>query len=189
MADYELKAEPVLGNYCRQFGDNTLKEIAGFTMVAVACPLDGVDDLATAVKEAWKIALPETGSSSISDGKTVRLLGMARDQFFAVFQESIVFPEKHLVPLLGNAGYYTDQTDNWCLLELSGPNALDALERICPINLEIGAFPTGSVGRTVMEHSAAIVYRHSDSGFSLFGASSSAGSFLHAIETSLFNVT
>ena len=67
------------------------------------------------------------------------------------------------------------------------PDTLAALERLCP--LDLARVPTRGSGRTVMEHMGALVVRTSEDGFLLMSASSTAGSFLHALETSLHYVS
>ncbi|WP_229802146.1 sarcosine oxidase subunit gamma [Paramylibacter ulvae] len=85
--------------------------------------------------------------------------------------------------------YTTDQTDGWVTLEISGENTISALERICPINLHPDQFQIGHAARTAMEHMGCIILRTDTQTFHLFSASSSAESFLHAVETSIKNVT
>ena len=70
-------------------------------------------------------------------------------------------------------------------LELAGPGAIAALERICPLDLHDSAFPVGAAGRTTMEHMSAVIIRTGPDTFLLLSASSSGMSFLHALETSL----
>ena len=51
------------------------------------------------------------------------------------------------------------------------------------------AFVEGAAARTVMEHLGVLILRTGPDAYLLLSASSSAGSFLHAVETSLVNVT
>ena len=89
---------------------------------------------------------------------------------------------------LGEAGYYTDQTDSWVTLRVSGAKSRTALERICPIDLDPKAFSPGAVTRTVMEHHGAIILRDGQNSFVLLSARSSACSFLRAVERSVDNI-
>ena len=82
----------------------------------------------------------------------------------------------------------TIQTDAWVILRISGPLALKALERICPINLEPDVFLENDIARTIMEHLGSIVICEKVGSYLVMSASSSAKSFLHALETSLQNV-
>jgi len=91
-------------------------------------------------------------------------------------------------PYLGDNAYCTDQSDSWVTLELTGPNALHALERICPVDLRPDIFTVGSVARTTMEHLGVIIARVGEDQYWLMSASSSAESFLHAITLSVNNI-
>ena len=189
MADLGLTARAFLGGYSRQFGENSLEEVPDLGIVCIACPLGGEGALSSAVSGAWNIPMPAVGASSTTEDGAVQLLGMARDQMFALFAECGTFPAAESQLALGDAGYCTDQTDNWCILKMEGPDSVAALERICMLDLDPSTFPVGAAARTVMEHLGTIILRSSNSEFILLSASSSASSFLHAVETSLQNVT
>ena len=77
----------------------------------------------------------------------------------------------------------------WVALDISGPKARDALERICPIDLHDDAFAIMDLARTTMEHLGVIILRTDEERWRLLSASSSARSFLHALETSVKNVS
>ena len=82
----------------------------------------------------------------------------------------------------------TLQSDNWVGVRISGTRSRDALERICPLDLHPDVFGIDQVARTVMEHLGVIILREDKDSFLMLSASSSAKSFLHAIETSIHNV-
>jgi len=71
----------------------------------------------------------------------------------------------------------------------SGSGVRTALERLCPLDLHPDAFAVNTAQRTVMEHMGAMIVRTNDDQFLLMSASSSARSFLHAVETSITNTT
>ena len=77
------------------------------------------------------------------------------------------------------------ETDAWVVLQISGPDVRAVLERLCPLDLHDATCPIDSAQRTVMEHMGAIIIRTAPDRFLLLSASSSAKSFLHAVETSL----
>ncbi len=189
MADLELRAEPFIGGYSMDLNGTSLKEIADLALVSVACPLGGKIEIGEAIDRAWGISIPKPGTSEATEDGSIRLLGMAVDQFFAVLANEEKDPLDLVSRKLGAAGYYTDQTDNWVMLRLEGPLAIPALERVCPIDLEPARFPPGTVARTVMEHLGTIIMCEGESRYLLLSASSSAKSFLHAIETSVRNVS
>ena len=114
---------------------------------------------------------------------------MGPDLAFVLFERATPDAEEAVAERLGDAAYLTDQTDTWCALEIEGPVCRTALERICPLDLHPRGFAVDDVARTVMEHLGVIIARTREHGFLLLSASSSAGSFLHAVETSARNVS
>ena len=126
--------------------------------------------------------MPAPAKSSTS-GET-RAIQTAHDQMLLVFAHDTPDAEKVVQEKLSGAGYTTDQTDSWIVLEVAGPDTLAALGRSCPRDLHLDVFPVDATARTVMEHMGAMIVRVEKERFLLLSASSSAGSFLHAVETS-----
>ena len=188
MADFTLMPQSPLGGYERQFASVELVEPQGLTLVSVAIPKDGETALADAVQQAYAVALPEVGSSTQSSDGTVRLLGLQRDQIWLLFVHGGDGAAGKTAGQLGPAGYYTDQSDGWAMLRVTGPGSRAALERICMLDLSADKFEVGAVARTVMEHLGTIILREDSDTFLLLSPRSSAASFLHAVETSITNV-
>ena len=182
MVDICLEPQPFLGGYARDFGDTRLVEITDMALISLAMPLGGRDKLQKTIKSLWGCDLPDPGKSAAANPPGTRLLCLGPDSFMALLDGN---PDPAQESLQG-AGYTTDQSDNWVILRLAGSLALPALERICPIDLH-GQNP-GDFARTAMEHMGAIILREGERDFLLLSASSSAKSFLHAVETSIENV-
>lgn len=189
MPDMTLKAKSPLNGYRETFGDTVLEEVTGMALVSIATPRGGDEALRSAIRSAYGCDFPEQGSVASGKDGDIRLLGLQRDQLFALFVHDGDAAVAEVRNVLGDAGYYTDQSDSWAMLRLSGVAALSALERICPLDLEEAAFPPGSVARTVMEHMGVIILREGTDAFILMGARSSAANLLHAVELSIRNVT
>lgn len=189
MADTILKPKTPLNGYCEPFSETKLVEVTDMALVAIAIPRNGAVALQTAIRAAYGCALPKVGSSVVSSDGSMRLLGMQQDQVFAFFAYSGDTAVAEIRNKLDDAGYYVDQSDSWAMLRLSGTAALAALERVCPLDLNIGVFPIGTVARTVMEHMGVIILREGTDAFLLMGARSSAANFCHAVEQSIRNVT
>lgn len=170
------------------FDGVTLKEVADFGLVSIAAPIGGEKKLIQAVKKSYGCDLPAVGSSDVSKNSELRMLGLQPGQWFAFFPHAGDDALSSVSEKLGMGGYYTDQSDSWAVLEISGERAREALERICPLDLHPTAFPKGAVSRTVMEHLGVINLRTGEDTFTLMSARSSAQSFLHAVETSIRNV-
>ena len=181
MANLTIEATPALNGYSRQFIDTSLTEVTNLAIYSIALAVQPDAALAS-IKNTLGAAWPATGQCSISGDGKFRLLGLAADQVFTIFTDNTV------MPALDETAYITNQTDSWVTLHLEGALARTALERVCPIDLHPTVFPAGHVTRTSMEHLAAIIMCEAENDYLLLSPSSSAESFLHAIETSLHNV-
>jgi len=183
----KLAPSPVLGGYDRSFGDTRLTELSGVALVSVALPLGDEKAAEKAIKSAYQLAFPDSGASTAT--QTHRLIRTGADQGLLMFESDAANAEPEVQAALKGACYTSLQTDAWVVLSLSGPLANAVLERLCPIDLHDSRFPVDSAARTVMEHMSAIVLRDGADSYQLLSASSSAGSFLHAVETSLSYVS
>jgi len=180
----ELQATTPLGGFERAYDGISLKEISGYALVSIACPLGGEAAAGEAMAHAFGSGWPGVGKSTLSADAQTRFVGLQRDQIFALFLHPGNSGMRWMSDKLGTAGYYTDQSDSWVLLEIAGPRCALALERLCPVNLHQDAFSIGSVARTVMEHLGVIVLRTGRDVFLLMSARSSARSFLRMVEQS-----
>lgn len=187
MADFTLYADPPLAGYDKSFGDIALKAPKDVAVVSVALPLGGEAAAEKAVKAAYGANLPKIGKSVEAKGVTLMRLG--RDLAFVVFTHATPDAEPVAAKALKGKAYTTDQTDVWTALEVSGAGSRRALERICPLDLHDSGFAVGDVARTTMEHLGVIIVRKDAETWLLMSASSSAGTFLHTIETSIKNVS
>ncbi len=187
MPDTMLKAAPVLGGYSLDLGDVAVAEVTDIAIVSIATPLDGKAALAAAVTAAWGTGLPEPRMTSRSGDGAITLISSSTDQYLALLPGVDGLAVTGVAETLGDAGYYTEQTDNWVALRVSGAKAITALERICL--LDLATMPGGGAGRTVIEHLGAFVMKEANDQFLLLSGSSSAKSFLHAIELSMQNIT
>lgn len=187
MADTTLQAAPVLGGLDVTIGANRIVERSDLAMVSMATPLSDEGALEAALRDAFSLSLPQP-TLSVTAGD-IRAVWMAPDQMMLVFAHATPDAEAVVQAKLNGAAYTTDQTDGWVLLDVSGPDTLAALERVCPVDLDTDAFPTHASARTVMEHLGALIIRLEADRFLLASASSSAASFAHAIKTSYDYVT
>lgn len=188
MPDFTLTSAPPLAGYDQGFGNVMLKAPADLALVSIALPLGAENAAEKAVKAAYGVALPGMGKSvRAADG--ARLIRMTPDQAFVLFTRATPDAERVVADKLGGHVYTTDQTDVWVGLEISGPSSRAALERICPLDLHPDAFAMDDAQRTVMEHLGVLILRTGPDTFLLLSASSSANSFLHALETSIRNVS
>ncbi|WP_397542827.1 sarcosine oxidase subunit gamma family protein [Roseovarius salis] len=187
MAEYSLVSAPPLAGVDKSIGAVRIMTPKHLAIVAIALPLGGESAADTAVQSAYGLTLPPPGESA-ETGKGETLVRLGEDQAFVLFERAAPDAEAVVRDKLGEAVYVTDQTDSWCVLEMSGAGCRTALERICPIDLNPEAFGRGDAARTVMEHLGVLVLRTGTDSYLLLSASSSAGSFLHMLETSARNV-
>ncbi|MGI9409617.1 MAG: sarcosine oxidase subunit gamma [Hyphomicrobiaceae bacterium] len=189
MVEFTLAASDPLRELNLQFDELTVVSITDRALVAIAVPSQGRNALADRLEQAYGTSIPEVGRTTTSNGDNVRFLGMARDQIFMMFDDPGGDP---LVPVsreLGSVAYLVDQSDSWVMLSVEGPRSRAALERICPLDLDPGAFRENGVARTVMEHLAVIILRDGHDRFLLLSPRSTAKSFAHAVQVSAENVS
>ena len=189
MSDYTLVSAPPLAGYMQDFGDITLSAPEDLALVSIALPLGGETKALKAIKSAYGSDLPDIGTACKTSKGNALLLRLALDQAFIAFTHSQPDAEKVVAKKLKGTAYSTDQTDVWASLEIGGSRARTALERICPLDLHDDSFPVMQTARTAMEHLGVVIVRIEADSWLLLSASSSAGTFLHAIETSIRNVS
>ncbi len=190
MAEFSLQAEPFLGGFRKNYDTIIIKEVMDLAITSIALPLGGEDKAEKAIKSVLKLNLPQVGASTLSkDGETA-LLRLGKDQLFCLMEGESDGHAAHkaLADKFGDEIFTTDQSDVWINLTLRGPDSLRALERICPIDLHPDKFTVGALARTAMAHLGTIIYRNSEIEYTLMSASSSAVSFLQAVQTSVENV-
>ena len=175
MARITLEAAPVLGGLDLTIGANRIVERSDLALVSVAVPL-----VSDARFDAFE--MPQPGRSLVTGD--MRAVWMAPDQVMLIFHWATPDAEAHVQGKLKGAGYTTDQTGGWVVLEVSGPDTMAALERICPVDLDMSVFQVDAAARTMMEHLGALIIRLDNERFLLASASSSAATFAHAVETS-----
>lgn len=179
MADLVLSAATPLDGRQTELAGCTLRDVTDLSLTSLAVPLGKDKAFAKVLKDTFGLKRPESriGTSN----KTARAISITPDQVLVLHsEEADIAPE--------SAAYSTDQTGNWCVLELTGARAREALSRICLLDLDPSMFPIESSARTVMEHLGAIVICTGQDGYLLLSASSSAESFWHAVELSLRNI-
>ncbi len=189
MPNYTLTARTPLDGFSHDFNGVSVTEVNGRSIVSIATSLGGGEALSKALAKTYKLKIPEPGKSTVSSLDNAVLLGMAQDQTFLVFDDHtedkpVDVVSKHLK----DTAYFTDQSDSYVMLRVSGENSRSVLERICPIDLHPSVFPEGSVSRTIMEHLGTVIVHEKANTFLLMSARSSAKSFLEAVEVSALNI-
>ncbi|PIB24028.1 hypothetical protein BFP76_01895 [Amylibacter kogurei] len=180
MAKPTLQSRSRLAGFATEIGGISLREICDISIISIAKPLHDHALFDQNFIELFNQAPPLAPTSLRLKSPNCRVFQTQIDQWF-VIGETNTIQDKF--------DYVTDQSDGWVALEISGENVILALERICPIDLHTDKFLIGHFARTMMEHMGCIILRTDTQTYQLFSASSSAESFLHAVETSIHNVT
>ena len=190
MADFLLKAEPFLGAYHKNFGTYLLSEITNRVVFSLAMPLGLETQAMNKIEMEFDVGIPAIGRATETEDGSLKLLRMGIDQLFCLIDSEQDYVRSYFAfsSRLGDCVYTTNQSDVWVSLRLQGNEVPKVLERICPIDIHSSIFTVGSVARTIMDHLGTIIYHEADLDFTLMSASSSATSFLHAIEKSIENV-
>ena len=182
----KLSATDSLGGYDKEIGNIRLREVANQSLIAMAIPQGEESKFKNNIKNIFNLKMPSPTKSV--KNKDTRLLFTQPDQIFVLMKRA-EDPENSMAITFGASAYITDQTDAWVILEISGESSREALERICQVDLDKNVFQLDGMARTSMEHMSAIIIRKADDTFYLMSASSSAKSFLHAVELSAQHVS
>lgn len=189
MSDFLLIPQLPLGDIQRTNSNITLTASTGLAVVSIATPNGGDIRLAEQLEAAYGAQIPKVGSSSLSADGKARFLRLQHDQIFLLFEYSGDNAVSAVSNKLGETGYFTDHSDSWAMLQISGSASRDALERICTLDLDPQTFSIGAVSRTAMDHLGVIILRDGNNSFLLLSPRSSANSFLQAIEVSIANTS
>ena len=184
MFNSDLIPKSCLDSYNKTFGKLVVREVPDLEIAAIAIPNGQEPKVSSILNTAFKMKEPKPGHSEICSNTGVRALRLAPDQILLIWDKNINFKIQNI----DSDVYMTEQTHAWVVVELSGETVLSCLERICPINLCEDNFKTNAFARTVMEHLGSIILKTTPNTFLLLSGSSSANSFLHAIETSAKNI-
>jgi sarcosine oxidase subunit gamma len=188
VSDYELLPESPLGGVEIELDGFNITEVTDKSLVMVALPRDKYSDIESSIEKSCGLKLPEMENSTESKDSSITLWRLQKNQVLAYFSYEGSDAESQLSNRLSAPAYYTDQSDTWAMIRVSGNRSRDVLERICPIDLSPEVFSVGSVSRTIMEHIGTIIFRDGDDSYVLLTMRSFGRSMLHAIEVSADNV-
>ncbi|MGQ7843109.1 sarcosine oxidase subunit gamma [Granulosicoccus sp. 3-233] len=195
MANSTLKASYPLDSLDTLIADTRLSAVENLDIISVALPRilppekagEAHDNLEKQLQTSFGLALPAVGALS-RNGEEYALLGLQPGLWFLVTSRRTPEPARNLKTVLRDTAYLTDQSDSWAILDIAGPRAQAALERICAIDVDRSAFDETRVVRTIMEHLSVVLERPEPERFRLYSPVSSAQSFLHSVRVSVQNV-
>ena len=181
-----LKKESFLSEFSKTINNVSIKEVLDHRITSLAVPLGSDRKCSAVIKKVFKKTIPQIEKSIIVSNNNF-LFRLANDMLFFC-ENSIKKAPKTTIDLLQQNFYTTDQSGGWCCLQVSGSRVIEMLERICPLDLSKENFKILDAKRTTMEHLGVIIFKRGETEFLLYSASSSAKSFLHAVETSCKNL-
>ncbi len=185
MLEFQFTAQSPLNGYSKAFAGVMIAEKTNCWITSISISEHRKAPLQAALLAGFKLQVPEMGRVTTSDFTSAYLMGMRESQWFLVSQSPLT---KQASDGLKPNAYITDQSDSWVMLAVSGEHCRAVLARICAVDLHKAKFPIGNVVRTLMAHQGVIIYRHSDDSFRLLAPSSSARSFLQALEAAAISV-
>lgn len=187
-----LKPFSALDNFFEEAHGVSVTEVTDLAIVSMAISTATNDAFNKAIKKSYKVERPTIGTFSQSKTDNARFLGLQQDQMFVMFDYSSDRAVEVVSAKINESeqlSYLCDQSDSWVTLRINGDRCLEALERICPLDIHPDSFPVGSVARTSMEHMATIIIHESEGSYLLLSLRSFAQSFLHAVTTSIKNIS
>jgi len=102
--------------------------------------------------------------NTLSASETVSTLWLGPDEWLLIAQNSKEGELAHALraALCGQHAAVTDITDGQAVLCLSGPNALDVIQRGCPLDLHPRTFRPGSCAQTHIAKAPVLIWRADD---------------------------
>ncbi|MEM6895950.1 MAG: sarcosine oxidase subunit gamma family protein [Pseudomonadota bacterium] len=131
--------------------------------------------LSKALKAAHGVDVPAAGQMSAA--------GAARCLWFSATHFLLVGPEPDAK--LSKTAALTDQSDAWVRVLIEGPRAAEMLAYLTPIDLRDGAFPVGSVARSLIGHMNAAIARTGGEAYEVFAFRSMAQTLMHEMDEAL----
>jgi len=195
VADTTLSASYPLDGLDERVGDTRLSAVENRDILSLALPrVPSTQEIAKTrsaleerLKSSFGLQLTDVGARS-SNHDEDSLLGLQPGLWFLVTGQQSKEPVRNLKTVVGDTAYVTDQSDSGAILDINGPHAQAALERICSIDIDHSVFDARRVVRTSMEHLSVILERPETERFRLYSPVSSVRNFLYMLRVSLQNV-
>ena len=86
---------------------------------------------------------------------------------------------------LSEVAAVVDQSDAWCSLRLTGKNAEEVMQRICPIDVRLSVFKTGCVAKTMLGLMPVTLHRSGKDQFDIYGFRSMSRTLVSEIKESI----
>ena len=176
MVDLKPKS-PCAGLLPLTVGSVTLEEVDAGTLTSLS-PMGKAVDLSAALEAAHGMTLPEPNRSTRSEE--------ARCVWFGRGEALLMGPVPHVG--LGDHAAVVDVSDGWAVVSLSGPDAVDVLARLVPVDLRARAFGEGQTVRTQVLHMSASITRTGEESFLVLVFRSMAQTLVHDLNQAMESV-
>lgn len=138
-----------------------LSTLDGEGLVALAPRRGRRDELSARLHAALGVGLPDPNRAIVgADGIAVLWGGLG--QYLALLPSDGLHAAVRLEAAIGEAGAVTALAGARTLVAVGGPDATEALSRLLPIDLDVQAFPPGSVAHSLAGHVGVLVWRRED---------------------------
>ena len=184
MSKFHLNETFELQKFTKNISGLIISEILNKEIINLAFNVKNEKVAKNLFKKIFNIEFPDYNLSIYDKKNDCRFLRMSEDQLFLIYEkkfDSFLIKNKDK---LEKYFYFTEQTDAWSGIKISGEKVRECLSRICLINLNEKKFPINSFARTHIEHLGSVVIYNGDNEFELFSAKSSSLSFLNSVITS-----
>ncbi len=118
-------------------------------------------DLDARLRASFGLGLPETGRAVVGPGGAAVLWG-GLGQHLVLLPAEGLHATSRLDAAIGDAGAATPLAGARTLITVGGTDAIEALSRLLPIDLDAQAFPPGSVAHTLAGHIGVLAWRRDD---------------------------
>src|SRR5690606_29809921 len=99
----------------------------------------------------------------VANGKSATLIWSGPDQFLAFSQLPQTAPSiDAMEQAFSGSASLSNQSDGRCQIQISGPNARDALAKMTSLDLHDTVFPVGAAAATSIDHTAVNFWREAD---------------------------
>jgi sarcosine oxidase subunit gamma len=175
----ELVAQTPMNGFSVEAGDVRCTEIDPGFLTSIA-PFRGREQaVSEALQSAHAVTLP--GPNTVeTGGEGVRAIWFGRGMGLLMGPAPDASLSEHAA--------VTDQSDAWCVVELTGAGAVDVLARLVPLDTDLQSFGVGTTARSLIGHMHGSVTRLEAERFVLMVFRSMAVTFQHDLERAVHSV-
>ena len=181
MADFKLRPRRPFSGFTQSAADVFIEELQA-NVVSLSVPNNSDAKFAKVIKAEFGAKLPQPNTSTLAKDRSARVVWSTPGQYLMYGDTDIA--ERCFTALQG-AAYMTDQSHATVAVRITGNGVWAVLERLSTVDTHKDIFAIDNVTRIAIDHVSITILRESENAFILSSPSSSAGSFLNVITTTL----